>query len=87
MPKKCTDCPFHRSGPGLALRRTLRPRRWKAILAALREGKFFPCHKTTKATGDGSNKVCRGSIEWQNAHGYSSAYVRLAQWMDAKEPR
>jgi hypothetical protein len=87
MPKKCTHCPFHTSGPGLALRRALRPKRWKAILSALSEGKFFPCHKTTTATGDGSNKVCRGSIEFQEKRGYSSAYVRLAQWMDSKEPR
>jgi hypothetical protein len=87
MPKKCADCPFHGSGPGLALRLTLRSGRWKAILKALAAGKFFPCHKTTTETGDGSNRVCRGSIEWQEKRGYSSAYVRLAKWLDSKESK
>jgi len=82
MAEKCADCPFASSGKGLRLRRTLRRTRWMSILDALRDGNFFPCHKTTRETGDGSNLVCAGAIEWQNTHGCSSAYVRLCEWRD-----
>lgn len=82
MAEKCADCPFSNSGKGLYLRRTLRPGRWTGILDGLRDGNFFPCHKTTRETGDGSNLVCAGAIDWQNKHGYSSAYVRIREWME-----
>jgi hypothetical protein len=84
MRKKCEDCPFASRGPGLRLRRLLRPGRWKEILNGLASGNYFPCHKTTDETGDGSNRVCAGSIEWQERHGYSSAYVRICQYQDMK---
>lgn len=39
--------------------------RWHGILVNLRRGGHFHCHKTTNETGDGSNLLCAGSLEWQ----------------------
>lgn len=82
--RKCSACPFHETGPGRFLRDTLRPTRWRAILQALANGEFFTCHKTSDETGNGTNLVCAGSIEWQDRNNYSSAYVRLSQYLDKK---
>lgn len=101
MPRKCADCPFASRGKGLHLRKSLGPGRWEEILKDLRDGKYFPCHKTS-LSGDESGEyddngeriysleailkwlVCAGSIEWQDKHGYSSAYVRLCRYNDQK---
>lgn len=90
--RKCSNCPFSRTGEGAHLRRTLRGGRWTGILAALRQGNYFPCHKTTQENNEGehipgSGLVCAGSIEWQNRNGFSSAYVRLCQARDVKGKR
>ena len=81
--KMCADCPFSKSGPGLHLRKTLAKGRWRQILESLRRQNHFMCHKTTEETGDGSNLVCAGSIEWQAAHGTSANYVRVCERLDA----
>jgi len=84
MSKKCADCPFAKRGPGLRLRRSLAPGRWKGILASLRRGETFNCHKTTLETGNGTNLVCAGAIEWQASQGTSSNYQRICErleWM------
>lgn len=78
----CADCPFQSSGPGLHLRKTLAKGRWKSILKDLRDQRHFLCHKTTTETGDGSNKVCAGSIQWQDAHGISSQFARICDRLD-----
>lgn len=83
MPQQCADCPFSESGAGLHLRRSLGAGRWRSILADLRRDKHFTCHKTSDETGDGSNLVCAGAIEWQEAHGYSSQYQRIAERLEA----
>lgn len=80
--RKCSDCPFATKGPGLELRKSLRPARWREILDSLRRDAHFFCHKTTEATGDGSNQVCAGSIEWQTKHGVTSQYVRICKRLD-----
>jgi len=80
--KKCADCPFASSGAGLHLRRTLRRDRWREILASLRRGESFHCHKTTDETGDGSNLVCAGSLDWQDSHGVSSQMARIAERLE-----
>lgn len=81
--KQCGDCPFARSGPGLHLRRSLGRGRWADILSALRRGRDFHCHQTTFETGDGSNLLCAGAIEWQEKHGYSGQLHRIGQRLAA----
>lgn len=93
MPEKCADCPFHTRGAGLSLRKSLR--RWDEILDELRAGNYFPCHQTAHGEEDdegeyvysGKELVCAGSIEWQDANGASSAYVRICRAADRKERR
>lgn len=87
MAKPCADCPFNSSGPGLHLRKSLHPGRWREILKALRSDKHFMCHKTTRQTGDGSNRLCAGSIAWQAARDLSSNYQRICErleWFSAR---
>ena len=79
MKEKCLDCPFSNSGEGLRLRRSLRVGRWTQILDGLRRDGHFFCHKTTKESGDGSELICAGSIEWQEQHGCSSQLVRIME--------
>jgi hypothetical protein len=64
--KKCSDCPFSNSGAGLRLRKSLSRKRWEGILDHLREYHHFFCHKTTiEGTGNGTNPLCAGSLQWQ----------------------
>lgn len=79
MAEPCVNCPFNTKGEGLVLRRSLRPGRWRDILAALRADQHFICHKTTSDTGDGSNLVCAGALAWQEARGLSSQYQRICE--------
>lgn len=83
MVAQCADCPFAEDGPGRYLRTTLGTRRWKEITTGLKRDSHFFCHKTTAETGDGSNKVCAGSLEWSEAHGVSQNYVRVCERIDA----
>lgn len=62
--KMCEDCPFADSGPGLRLRKSLRRGRWAEIIESLHNDAHFLCHKTTHATGNGSELICAGSIEY-----------------------
>jgi len=78
--KMCCDCPFAKSGPGLHLRKSLHPRRWREILFCLRMDGHFHCHKTTDETGDGSELLCAGSLEWQEKNlGYVGQLARIMQ--------
>ena len=83
MVEKCETCPFATSGKGYALRKSLRPSSWRSILAGLRAGAMFECHKTTDETGDGSRLVCTGSLEYQDKLGISSQYTRVCRRLDA----
>ena len=50
------------------------------IYAQLESDGHFMCHKTTDETGDGSNLICAGSIEWQEAEGLGpSQYLRVCE--------
>src|SRR6185437_425437 len=82
MKSKCQDCPFATSGPGLHLRRTLHRRRCREILKGLQRGEHFLCHKTTHETGDGSNLICAGSIEWQEKRGIVSNLKQIMERLD-----
>lgn len=82
MDTACDNCPFTNSPGGSHLRKTLRPARWKQITIDLKRGAHFYCHKTTKQTGDGSNLVCAGSIEWQTKRGIVSQYVQVAERLE-----
>lgn len=83
MRAPCVDCPFNKSGPGLKLRRSLRPGRMEEIERALRGDGHFICHKTTAQTGDGSRRICAGSIAWREKRGFSSNYQRICERLDA----
>lgn len=80
--KMCADCPFASKGPGLALRKSLAKGRWQSITRGLLRGECFTCHKTTDETGDGSNLVCAGSIEYQDKRNISSQYVRVCERLE-----
>jgi len=82
MTKKCIDCPFANSGAGLHLRKSLERGRWLEILSGLQRQDHFLCHKTTDETGDGTKRVCQGSIEWQDKHNVSAQYVRICERLD-----
>ena len=84
VPEKCGNCPFHSRGPGLRLRRSLRPGRWREILLSLRQGGIFPCHKTVQWDDEGERPInnglyCAGALEWQAAHGCTSNYARVVE--------
>lgn len=82
-PAKCNQCPFHRSGLGLRIRRALRPGRWREILNGLRVGGVFSCHKTVDWDDDdeqmSTGLYCAGALEWQAARGCTSNYARVAE--------
>lgn len=72
----CDNCPFAPSGPGLALRKSLRPGRFNAIAQAVFQGIPFWCHKTTdwdaeeNEDGDeytlvGRERECGGSVAFR----------------------
>jgi hypothetical protein len=63
----CENCPFNEKGPGHFLRLTLGPK-WERILADIRRGNHFFCHKTLNTT----RLVCAGSIEFEDKHGLQS---------------
>lgn len=84
--EKCANCPFHSSGEGLRLRKSLNPGRWKEITDGLRNQEWFACHKTTIDCDDddgesvpGSGLICSGSIEWQEKRGISSNFLRICE--------
>lgn len=78
----CADCPFAKNGPGLHLRKSLRPGRWRQILSHLDRDGQFPCHKTTHETGDGSERMCAGAIEYQEAHNGPGQLQRIMERLD-----
>ncbi len=82
MEKPCVDCPFNARGPGAHLRRTLHRARWAEILRDLLNNEHFTCHKTTHETGDGSERMCAGAIEWQERRGVSSNLQRIMERVD-----
>jgi hypothetical protein len=82
MEAKCSDCPFASRGPGLRLRRSLKPGRWAEITGGLLNGQHFTCHKTTHETGDGTELMCAGSIEWCDRRGISTNLQRIMERLD-----
>ncbi len=82
MAKMCDTCPFNSQGKGLHLRKSLARGRWREILHSLMNNQHFICHKTGDETGDCSNLVCAGSIQWQTKHGVSANYVRIMERLD-----
>lgn len=83
MERMCSNCPFAKSGPGRALARRLPPGRMADIKRGLLRGEHFTCHKTTHETGDGSDRMCAGAIEWQNERGVTSQLQRTCERIDA----
>ena len=83
MASPCANCPFSKSAEGVHLRKTLGRSRWSEILGSLRAQQHFICHKTGSETGDGSELVCAGALDWQEKHGVSSNYQRVMERLDA----
>jgi len=78
--KKCSSCPFMPAGEGKHLWDSLADGRREEILEGLSTAGHFLCHKTTTETGDGTNLVCAGSMEWQKKNGHQeSIYVRVCR--------
>lgn len=83
--RQCDNCPFAKSGDGLHLRKSLGLSRWRSILASLRSGLHFHCHKTTGQEDDEGNPdttkalVCAGSIEWQEKHNCTSQLAQIVE--------
>ena len=75
----CANCPFASSGPGLALRNTLRPGRFNAIAQSVFAGDVFWCHKTTTEDGwDEEGEDYRG-VGRERECGGAVAFRRRAQ--------
>ncbi len=79
MNKKCDNCPFATKGPGLHLRKSLMPGRWRGITQGVLMGQHFFCHKTTDDDAQdeeldyyqptGQEQICFGSLEYLRKHG------------------
>lgn len=94
MDQLCANCPFAKSGPGLALRKSLRPGRWREILRALLRGEVFWCHKTT---GDGEwdedgtyhashhERICAGAIAYQEDAGTTSQVQQIMERLERRD--
>lgn len=82
MPAQCADCPFAKSGAGLHLRKSLAKGRWQEITSELLDGSYFMCHKTTEETGNNTNKLCAGALEFQEQNNVSSNYQRVCESLD-----
>lgn len=75
------------AGKGKHLWDSLADGRREDILGDLSNGKHFICHKTTTDTGDDTNLVCAGSLEWQKENGYlESFYVRMCRALMEEAP-
>jgi len=87
--KPCADCPFSDSKTGQHLAASLQPGRMDEIQEALESDLHFMCHKTTHKTGNGTNLVCVGALEWQKERGLSSNYQRVCESLEwfAKQRR
>lgn len=98
---ECDNCPFANDGAGLALRKSLRPGRWRAILKDLRKGAHFLCHKTLTGEEDsegeyqaaGGELLCAGSRAYQASLGivsdieqiFSRAACRMQRAQEERE--
>lgn len=80
--KRCEDCPFNPSGPGLILRESLNGGRWDEIKRGLLAGAKFDCHQTTKETGNGTNLYCAGALEFQRSAGIHTDYMTLCKGLE-----
>ena len=79
----CRNCPFHKTGPGKHLADSLAPGRMESIKAGLLDGETFNCHKTTRETGDGTEKICRGALQFQIDHGSVPQAVQIGERLAA----
>ena len=87
MQEPCSNCPFTDSKEGKHLRESLMDGRMDEIYESLLSDGHFMCHKTTddeQESGDGSNLICAGSIEWQEEQGVgASQYLRVCERLEA----
>lgn len=80
--RMCDDCPFQTTGAGYTLRLSLGKGRWEEIKQSLLKGKTFECHKTTRATGNGTNLYCAGALDFQRNAGIDTPYMQLCRSLE-----
>lgn len=83
--KMCGNCPFAKEGEGAHLRESL-GEQWPRIIKSL-EYSCFPCHKTTEATGNSTNLICAGALQYQEERGLSPQYKQVMERLSAMEKR
>lgn len=83
QPAMCKTCPFHTAGEGKKLADALAPGRMESIKVGLLDGDVFHCHETTLETGDGTEKICRGALEFQIEHGAVPQAVQIGERLAA----
>lgn len=81
--RKCANCPFAETGKGRALRDSLAKGRWEEIIDGLHNDHHFICHKTADETGNGTNLVCAGSLEYCDREGISTNFQRVMERVEA----
>ena len=79
----CEDCPFNETGAGRHLRDSLREGRFQSIKDGLLKRSVFHCHKTTRETGDGSQKICAGALAFQRKNNCVPDEVQVAERLTA----
>lgn len=92
MKEKCSDCPFHESGPGRQLRDSLAPGRFAEIQVGLLTGEVFFCHKHAQYDEDDEetdtyrrkegDRVCAGAIEFQERHNCVPQAVQVCERLE-----
>jgi hypothetical protein len=55
------------------------------IKAGLLRGGHFICHETTRQTGNRSNLVCAGALEFQHARGITSRYEEMCRPFEGRK--
>jgi hypothetical protein len=71
MPRPCTGCPFGRHEDAV---HNLGARR----IIDIADAGGFTCHKTTRETGDGTEKECAGHMIFKLANEGTSQMIRIA---------
>jgi|GEM_PF-5140460 len=77
MQEACENCPFVIGSP---IRDTLR--RLPEIEREVLGGNHFFCHKTTRETGNRTDLVCAGALDFQHRHGVISPYELLCRSLE-----
>lgn len=78
MDKMCDNCPFAKKGPGAELRKSLGRKRMNEIRKSL-EHSCFTCHKTSSETGNGTDLICAGALQYQEERNLRPQYKQIME--------